>query len=52
MTTIKTREVTKANDDPADEIVYRLDGARKVPPKVVFLILEYYFLFVICTIPT
>jgi hypothetical protein len=32
--------------------VYRSDGARNVPPKVVFLILEYYFLFVVCTIPT
>ncbi len=25
MTTIKTREVTKANDDPADEIVYEVE---------------------------
>ncbi len=25
MTTIETREVTKANDDPADEIVYDVE---------------------------
>ncbi len=25
MTTIKTREVTKANDDPTDEIVYDIE---------------------------
>ncbi len=25
MTTIKTREVTKTNDDPADEIVYDVE---------------------------
>ncbi len=40
------------NTSLQNQLPYRSDGARKVPPKVVFLILEYYFLFVVCTIPT